>query len=263
MYFKVTIPGISGYKYVLHDYVMINLSDYVPSIVYNITNASSSIYRSSGIDIPGITGTKLYTAGKVYNLRLRRYEYIAPMVYSTANMVLGAESRLKNEGYRLKIYDAYRPHSVTVKIYNSLKSLYNSNPTVKENINYSYGASGTRYYWGPDYFLANGVSRHNLGVALDATLVNSSGVELTMPTVMHELSTKAIKYYSGSVSRIPANYAKEMNDNSKYYDKVMIEIGFNTISGEWWHFQENNAANRITGNCPNGCDFQVTNVYSY
>ena len=262
-YFKVAIPGISGYKYVLHDYVMINLSDYIPSIVYNITNASSSIYRTSGMDIPGITGTKLYTSGQVYNIRLRRYEYMTPMTYSTANLLLNAQNRFKSDGYRLKLYDTYRPHSVTVKIYNALTSLYNSNKTVKDNIDYSYGLSGTRYYWGPGYFLANGVSRHNLGVALDGTLVNSSGQELEMPTAMHELSTKAIKYYSGNVAQVPGNYAKEMNDNAKYYDRIMTSVGFNTISGEWWHFQENVAANRITGSCPSGCDFQVTNIYSY
>ena len=257
-YFKVSIPGKSGYKYVKHDNVMINLSDYIPSMVFNITNASSSIYKSSGINIPGITGTKLYTGGKVYNLRLRREEYMAPMIYSTAKLLLSAENTFKSAGYRIKVYDVYRPHSVTVKIYNALKSLYDSNATVKENIDYSTGASGKRYYWGKDYFLANGVSRHNLGIAIDATLVNSSGQEVQMPTAMHELSTKAIKYYSGSVAKVPANYSKEMNDIAKYYDKVMTGVGFNTISGEWWHFQENAAASRTVN-----CDFQVTAVYSY
>ena len=257
-FFKVSVPGKSGYKYVLHNYVMINLSDYIPSAVYNITNATSSIYKTSGLDIPGITGTRLYYSDKVYNVRLRRYEYMTPMIYSTANLILAAENRFKNDGYRLKVYDTYRPHSVSVKIYNALKSLYNSNKTVKDNIDYSTGASGTRYYWGPGHFLATGVSRHNLGIAIDATLVNSSGVEVTMPTAMHELSTKAIKYYSGDVAKIPANYSKEMNDIAKYYDGVMTSVGLNTISGEWWHFQENNAANRTKS-----CDFHPAEVYSY
>ena len=257
-YFKVTIPGKTGYKYVLHSNVMINLPDYIPSISYNITNASASIYKTSGMNIPGITGTKLYNTGKVYNPRLRRDEYMAPMIYSTANLVLAAQNRFKNDGYRLKIYDSYRPHTVTVKIYNGLKSLYDSNATVKENIDYSTGASGRKYYWGPGYFLAQGVSRHNLGIALDATLTNSSYQELQMPTAMHELSTKAIKYYSGEVAKVPANYSKEMNDLAKYYDGVMTSVGFNTISGEWWHFQENAAANRTKS-----CNFYPTGVYSY
>lgn len=35
---------------------MINLPDVEPSIVYNITNAESSIYKSSGIEISNVTG---------------------------------------------------------------------------------------------------------------------------------------------------------------------------------------------------------------
>lgn len=256
-FFKVTIPGKSGYKYVLHDYVMINLPDYIPSIIYNITNSYSAIYRTSGMDIPGITGTKLYSTGQVYNIRLRRNEYMAPMIYSTANLVLAAQNKFKANGYSLKIYDTYRPASVSNKVSNALNSLYKSNKTVKDNIDYSYGLSGTRYTWGPQYFIASSGSRHNLGVALDTTLAKG-GVEVQMPTAMHELSTKAIKYYSGSVAKVPANYAKEMNDSAKYLDSVMTSVGLNTISGEWWHFQENAATSRTTT-----YDFQVTGIYSY
>ena len=256
-FFKVTIPGKSGYKYVLHDYVMINLSDYIPSITYNITNSYSAIYRTSGMDIPGITGTKLYSTGQVYNVRLRRSEFMAPMIYSTANLVLAAQNKFKANGYSLKIYDTYRPASVSNRVSNALNNLYKSNKTVKDNIDYSYGLSGTRYTWGPQYFIASSGSRHNLGVALDTTLVRG-GAEVQMPTAMHELSTKAIKYYSGSVAKVPANYAKEMNDNAKYLDSVMTSVGLNTISGEWWHFQENAATNRTSV-----YDFQVTGIYSY
>ena len=41
------------------------------SIVYNITNAESSIYKSSGIEISNVTGKKLYTTGKVMNSKIR------------------------------------------------------------------------------------------------------------------------------------------------------------------------------------------------
>ena len=257
-YFKVSIPGKSGYKYVKHSNVMINLPDYIPSIKYNITNASASIYRSSGYDIPGITGTKLYAAGKVYNARLKRNEFMAPMIYSTAKMVLAAQNKFKASGLSLKIYDSYRPASVSDKVSKALNNLYSSNNTVRVNIDQSTGLSGTKYSWGPAYFIASKGSRHNYGVALDTTLVDGNGNELTMPTAMHELSTKAIKYYSGSVSKEPKNYSKEMNDNAKTLDRIMTSVGFNTISGEWWHFQESNAVNRL-----NTYDFQVTGVYSY
>ena len=256
-YFKVSIPGIAGYKYVLHQYVMINLSDYIPSIIYDIKNAYSSIYKSSGYDLPGITGTKLYTAGKVYNPRLRRSEFMVPLLYSTANMVLKAQNKFLSNNYKLKIYDAYRPNSVSRSVSSALDSLYKSNSTVKDGIYYSYGLSGTKYTWGPQYFIAT-TSNHNYGIAIDATLTNMSGVEVQMPTAMHELSTKAIKYYSPSVSKEPKNYAKEMNDIAKYYDGVMIGVGFKTISGEWWHFQQSG-----TNGIGTPCNFQPTGVYSY
>ena len=118
--------------------------------------------------------------------------------------------------------------------------------------------SSTGVSWGKSYFIAGSGSKHNIGVAIDATLVNSSGQELTMPTAMHELSAKAVKYAKPGDY---GTYAKEMNDNAKYFDKIMKSQGFSTISGEWWHFQEPGSDEHVKR--LSVCDFQVTNVYSY
>lgn len=263
-FFKISIPNISGYKYIEHKYAMINLSDYIPSMSFEITNANSSIYKSSGYSLEGVTGTKLYSTGKVYNARLRRNEYIAPILYTVAKKLLVAQRTLESQGYSIKAYDTYRPRSVSTKIYSSLSNLYNNNSNVKENILYSYGLSGKRYEWGKNYFLAPGISKHNTGSAIDMTLINkSTGVEVTMPTAMHELSTKAIKYYSASVAKTPANYSKEMNDFAKIMDSAATSAGLTTLSSEWWHFQDLDAHDLIKGIETNGCDFSVTNVYSY
>lgn len=263
-FFKVSIPNVSGYKYVEYKYVMINLSDYIPSMIFEITNASSSIYKSSGYNLEGVTGTKLYSTGKVYNLRLRKNEYMVPIQYTVAKKLLVAQRNLQSQGYSIKVYDTYRPHSVTTKIYSSLNNLYNNNSIVRDNILYSYGESGTRYTWGKSWFLASSVSTHNTGAAIDMSLVNkSTGIEVTMPTAMHELSTKAIKYYSPSVSRIPSNYSKEMNEPAKIMDNAATAAGLTTLSSEWWHFQDNEAYNLIKSIQSSGCNFSVTNVYSY
>lgn len=68
-YWQINYNNISGY--VKHDYCMINLPDIEPSIVYNITNAGLSIYKSSGIEISEVTGKKLYTTGKIMNSKIR------------------------------------------------------------------------------------------------------------------------------------------------------------------------------------------------
>ena len=36
-----------------------------------------------------------------------------------------------------------------------------------------------------------------------------------MPTNMHELSTKAIKYYRSNCAKVPDNYSKEMTEDAK------------------------------------------------
>ena len=262
-YWKVIYNG-NKQGYVYHPYCMINLPDVEPSIIYNITNAESSIYKSSGYNLPNITGEKLYAKGKVWNERLERYEYIVPVSYATAKRISKAQENAMKDGYTLKIYDAYRPSGVTAVIRASLNNIYKSSSTVKYNIDYSFGKSGKRYNWGQRYFLAQCVSKHNTGSAIDVTLANASTKEeLEMPTAMHELSTKAIKYYSGTVAKIPANYSKEMNANAKKLDKYCTSAGLTTIPAEWWHFQDVNAHNKISSYLGGrGCYFQVSSIVS-
>lgn len=74
-------------------------------------------------------------------------------------------------------------------------------------------------------FLAPGNSRHNFGIALDLTLVDSNGRELSMQTSMHDLS-----WYSAS---------KRNNTNAYTLYKIMTGAGFKDLYSEWWHFQDN------------------------
>ena len=47
---------------------MVNLPDVIPSIVYNATNATGSLFKSNGFNLDGITGQSLYD-GKTENKR--------------------------------------------------------------------------------------------------------------------------------------------------------------------------------------------------
>ncbi|MCC8049565.1 MAG: SH3 domain-containing protein [Clostridiales bacterium] len=284
-WWQVTLSdGTTGY--VEHSYCMINLPDVLPEMEYAITNAYYSIYVSSGYEIPGVTGTKLYSAGtsetegRVWNERLGRYEYLVPVMYSAAKKISIAQYNaynLTNGQFTLKIYDSYRPHSVTTKIASALTSLYNSNSTVQKNIDYSTEPSGATYSWGYSWFLAQSLSTHNTGSAIDVTLCeynteSASWRELDMPTDVHELSSAAIKYYSGSVSKSPSNYSGMMNANAKLLDYIFIggsyngytfqSTGMDTLASEWWHFQDNDTHRRVRSYASSGCDFQVTECLS-
>ncbi|MCD8023620.1 MAG: hypothetical protein LUF30_11835 [Lachnospiraceae bacterium] len=272
--------GTEGY--VQHCYCMINLPDVLPEMEYCITNAYYSIYKSSGYWIDGVTGEKLYSAGtlesdgKVWNERLGRYEYLVPVMYSAAKKISIAQYNAYTATggkYTLKIYDSYRPHSVTIKIASALEVLYSSNSTVRSAIDTSTESNGSSYSWGTGWFLAQSLSTHNTGSAIDVTLCvynEDSGEyeELAMQTAMHELSTAAIKYYSSYASKTPSNYSSAMTDNAKLLDYIFVggsyggytfqSTGMTTLASEWWHFQDNDTHSRVRGYTSSGCDFQVT-----
>lgn len=226
--------------YIDHNYCLINLPDVLPSVQYNITNAYSSIFRSSYQNIPGLTGAKLYQFGRQYNYRLEREEFAAPMLYSTAKMVAKAQYLARQQGYTLKIYDTYRPHSVTAFAADRLREFYRSNSSVRHNIDYDSNGS----YWGQSWYLAQGTSAHNTGSALDVTLVSlETGEEITMASPMHELSTVSLK-----------GRGDLLND-------IFTEVGMTGIASEWWHFQDNAGNHRIKART-GAMDFQIRSINS-
>ena len=258
-WWKVRYQGKVGY--VESAYCMINLPDYIPSITYKITNASKSIYMSSGSKL-SVTGKKLYDTGKVYNVRLGKNQYIVPVVYSFAQKILKAQTQALKEGYSLKIYDAYRPVSVANEIKTSLDSLYNSNATVRNNINFASNGTG----WGKSWFIAQNSSAHSYGVAIDVSLTKKGSTKvLKMPSKVHELSTAAVKYKYGVTGQTTVRkdlYADTMTTAAKKLDRYMVNAGLTNLASEWWHFQDNTAYSRIRAVEANGLDFQPTEIIS-
>lgn len=263
-YWEIKYNDYHGY--IDYNYCLINLPDVVPSIKYNIVNSYSAIYKSSGYNIDGATGETLYGTncsnglcqkiddnGKVMNNKIGRFEHIVPMLYSTSLKVAHAQTLSLNDGYSLMIYDTYRPRSVSIYVAQKLDALYKKEPVVKNNID----------SWGQDWFLAQGVSKHNVGVALDVSLwdINAQKEVDDMPTAMHELSTAAIKYESPGSSKYSAGM--ENSESAKKLDQYMNNVGMNTLASEWWHFQENAAFDRMKSKTNNqGMDFQVTSIAS-
>ncbi|MEK0399151.1 hypothetical protein [Tetragenococcus halophilus] len=182
--------------WVQHQYAFINLADVVPSAVYNNTNTYSSLYRSSGIDIPEVTNTSLYDS-KADNERLKKEEFIIPVLYTTAKKINDAQSQALENDESLLIYETYRPHNAQKKVYEQLIELANENSTVK--------AGADTAPWEMFWFIHDDVSNHQKGYAIDVSLaqideqetefygdysvdVVKGYTEYDMPSPMHELS---------------------------------------------------------------------------
>ena len=245
----VSILGENGKKWAINyngscvwvdsTYMAINLKEYIPTITYNITNATSSIFKSSGKDIPGLTGEKLYTD---------EFKNFVPATYSFAIKLKKAQKEALANGDSIVVYEAYRPHSVTKYSSSKFINLLKSDSEVWKNVQYSTGASGATYSWGYNYFLAPSLSTHNTGCAADVSLKKVGGAEYEMPSAMHELSTAAIKYYSVSASHIEANYSVGMlaNEGAKKLSNYMMNAGGLTdLASEWWHYQDYTCYNTI------------------
>ena len=252
------------YGYVDNNYCLINLPDYIPSINYYMVEALKNNSVSSGVKL-SIYGKKLYTAGKVYNPRLEKNEFIVPVTYSFAKKILKAQTLALKDGYSLKIYDAYRPTSVAKQMRDSLTALYNSNATVRKNINYSY-EGGNTYEWGQSWFIAQSLSAHSLASAIDVSLTKKGETKsLKMPSRMNELSTKSIKYKYGVSGQTTVRndlYSSNMTPAAKRLDAYMMKSGLTSLASEWWHFQDNVSYNRMKTYIPNGLNFQPTKIVS-
>lgn len=247
--FHVEGDNFSGY--LAHQYCMINLPDIIPSIVYENTNASSSLLVSSGKRLPGITGQKLYDA-MAYSERFGRSEYIMPVLYLMAGKIQAAQSAALRDGNSLKIYEAYRPHNVQRSVVRSMEQLSSADETVKN------GISGNG--WKVSWFISQGISNHQRGCAIDASLVRVDAVsseisgdyayenitqytEYEMPTAMHELSVAAaaFQYPVDSTSQTAwknAGAAPAMNRPAMLLQRYLTDAGLTPLASEWWHFND-------------------------
>lgn len=253
----------AGVGYIDNRYCMINLPEFLGDLcAYNITNSYDSLYMVHEYEMPGITGTTI-TGYK--DIRLDDNSYLVPLLYPTALMLEKAALSARDYGYRLKIYDAYRPNKATVGLYNEMEDMLDGpipektytgkkvtlempepeEPVVEtgpdgetlptqppEDPILTYRFVMTNNEWPTHNFLAKGTSKHNLGVALDLTLEEiETGKELKMQTSMHDLS-----WYS----------SRGRNDSdAKVLTKIMTGAGFGTIKSEWWHYQDNDSRSNL------------------
>ncbi|GIV36701.1 MAG: hypothetical protein KatS3mg032_1080 [Cyclobacteriaceae bacterium] len=164
------------------DKELVNLGQFIPGVVLDIRYAT----------------TRNFTGEKIYNL---------PRAYArrpVAEALKRAQQEFALHGAGIKIYDAYRPYSATVKFYEIYRDT-------------TYVASP---YKG---------SRHNRGCAVDITLIDlTTGSELKMPTAYDTFTKQAWAY-------APVT-DPEAGRNRKLLIEVMHRHGFRVNASEWWHF---------------------------
>lgn len=237
--------------WVLHNYCFINLPDIIPSIVYKNTNAYSSLFRSSQKDIPNVTGRLLYNAFG-YNQRLRKEEFIVPVLYAMALKIRSAQRAALAQGNTLVIYEAYRPYAVQKEIVRNLTLLIKKMPSILKGMN--------KTPWSMGWFISTGVSNHQRGYAIDVSLGKITSLtasmtgsffypkiaayeEYTMPTEMHELSAAAVAFVEPVAPKSRTAWkngkpSQDMNRGALLLQKYCTDAGMTPMASEWWHFND-------------------------
>lgn len=209
-----------GIGYIDSRYCMINVAEYLGSLcAYDIPNSYDSLYKVHELEIPQVTGTVITGYESVLQAD---GSYLVPVLYPAAQKLLEAALTAREQGYRLKIYDSYRPYAATRQIYSLTEQILDTMLPDGSGTIQSFMTDGGRYRLGN--FLAPVTSRHNYGVALDLTLEPLDGGAVQMQTPMHDLS-----WYS----------ALENNtESADLLQSIMVAAGFATLQSEWWHFQD-------------------------
>ena len=165
--------------------------------------------------------------------------YLVPLLYPSARKLEKAAQEAISRGYRLKIYDAYRPQKATGNLYDTAVQYADTLLPETTFDGKTAGYQGQTYrqlmtnngQFGIDSFLAPGGSRHNQGLALDLTLETLDGKELKMQTAIHDLSRFAVTWGN--------------NWNARILKEIMTGAGFAPLMTEWWHFQDDDARKEL------------------
>ncbi len=108
-----------------------------------------------------------------------------------------------SQGYKIKFFDCYRPHSVQKKMW--------------------------KIFPNPGYVAdPKGGSIHNKGAAVDITLVTLDGLPVDMGTDFDYFGKEAHHAYS--------KHSKTVLYNRRLLRETMKKHGFTTIRTEWWHY---------------------------
>ena len=156
-------------------------SEKVPGLVLEIRYATEQ----------NITGKKIYADKRAW---LRE---------ETIRKLAQVARELEEKGYRLVLWDGWRPASAQ-------KALWTAKPD-------------GRFLTPP-----NRVSRHTRGTSVDVSLADRNGKILEMPSDHDEFTDRADEDFS--------DVPKEVAQRARLLRKAMFRAGFSGVPDEWWHY---------------------------
>ena len=165
----------------ISDTTFVKLTDFGSDFVLDMKYATNDNFLKQ----------KVYDCADCY-LRLKTIKFLKE-----------ANAEFMEKGYRIKLFDCYRPLDIQKKMFELVP-------------NADYVADPSKG------------SVHNRGGAVDLTLITANGKEVDMGTPFDFFGPEAGHNYQGFSRRILKNRA--------YLKEVMLKHNFKAFSSEWWHY---------------------------
>jgi D-alanyl-D-alanine dipeptidase len=165
----------------VNDTTFVNLKDYSNDFIFDMKYATTDNFLKE----------KVYECAECY-LRLK-----------TVKSLIKANSEFISKGFKIKIFDCYRPLDIQKKMWSIVPN--------------------------PEYVAdPKKGSIHNRGGAVDITLVDKNGAEVNMGTAFDHFGIESSHFYS--------NFSDEILQNRKLLKEIMLQNDFSSFDSEWWHY---------------------------
>lgn len=140
------------------------------------------------------------------------------------------------DGYKLKIFDAWRPPQVQMSLYAHFrKQVAEINTTDsdeeidrKTRLVFSYPSKDQAFPYA-----------HATGGAIDLTVVDALGKELNMGTSFDDFVDMSVTAYYESLEGMSKNDVQIRNNRRLLYHS-MTAAGFSNLPSKWWHYDYGN-----------------------
>lgn len=174
----------ASYMPVVEDGQLVKIIDYIPDAVIDLRYATTNNF----------TGVVLYDDSDAY------------LCYGTVKKLIEVQKELKEKGYRILIWDAYRTPEAQKKLW--------------------------EVYPDPNFVAdpRNGLTNHSRGGTIDIAIVYEDGSPVELPSEFDEFSAVADRDYS--------DVSEKARENALMFQEIMYKNGFKGYSGEWWDYTD-------------------------
>ena len=190
----------------------------------NFSDDSSDFVVLSDVVPDIIQEIRYYSTYNFVGDRIRGYEEPCALMTKSAALALkNVADDLRQKGYRLKVFDAYRPQSA---VDNFVEWAKNIGDTRMKKYFYPELTKDVLF---PQGYIAEH-SGHSRGSTIDLTLFDmATGKEVDMGGTFDYFGERSHPDFKGDLT-------KKQLYNRKILRDAMLRHGFKPLDTEWWHF---------------------------